>query len=803
MRFLEIWQALRRLRHQPMFAACVVAVLALAIGANTAMFAVVNAILIRPLPFTNPDRLITLTFVRPGTDRQPLSLLDVQDLRDENRTLDGIVSMFGWSANLTGSGDAERLSGMRVSADYFELTGAPVALGRPIRREDEQRAVAVISHGLWQRRFGGAPEAVGKSIVLNGEAFTIVGVLKPDFVALVRETEIVVPYSPATDVRRNNRAQGFLRVIARLKPGVTIAQATDDLNTIGKRLRDQYPDSHGSDTAVRVVPLHEEVSGRSSSMLWMLLGAVVLVLLVACANIANLFLVRGTAYRRELAVRAALGASRSRIVGQLLAEAMLLGLIGGALGLVLARALVQAVIVAQPANLPRVAEVGIDLRVAVFTLLVSIGTSLLVGIVPALHAPRADVRDALQRGERGSSGGGNRLRAVLVFTEVALSTMLLMTAALLARSFQYVQAVDPGFRPAQVLTVRLSLPRARYGGRTAIENFYKQVQPRLASMPGVQAVAAANVVPMNGYLATAAFYVDGVLSKDAPEAHYRMISPDYFRALGIPLHRGRIFSDSDRADAPAVAIINETLARQFFGGRDPIGSRMRLADGEKVPREVQVVGIVGDVRHFGLEKEATIEVYVPIGQVPDPTTIWLANNMYWVVQTDSSPLSAANAVRREVAAVDPAVPASFVRSMDQWLGGTLAARRFNLELVSAFAVAALLLAIVGVYAVSAFAVTARTREIGIRVALGASRPQVMGVMLRGGLSPVIAGLAAGTGIGLLLAPGLSGLLFGVTPRDLVSLVVTVTVLASAALLANIVPARRAANVDPIVALRVE
>jgi putative ABC transport system permease protein len=803
MRFLEIWHALRRMRHQPVFAACVIAVLALAIGANTAMFAVVNAILIRPLPFTNPDRLITLTILRPGTDRQPLSLPDLDDLRESNRTLDGIVSMFGWSANFTGSGDAERLSGMRVSADYFEVTGAPVALGRPIQRDDEQRAVALISYGLWQRRFGGTADAVGKSIVLNGEAFTIVGVLRSDFVALVREAEIVVPYSPATDVRRGHRAQGFLRVIARLHPGVTVTQATEDLNAIDTRLREQYPDSHGADTGVRVVPLHEEVSGRSSTMLWMLLGAVALVLLVACANIANLFLVRGTAYRRELAVRAALGASRSRIVGQLLAEAMILGLIGGGLGLVLARALVQAVIAAQPANLPRVAEIGIDLRVAFFTLLVSIGTSVLVGIVPALQAPRADVRDALQQGERGSSGGGNRIRAALVFAEVALSTVLLMIAALLGRSFQYVQAVDPGFRPAQVLTVRLSLPRARYSGRAAIENFYKQVQPRLAAAPGVRAVAAANVVPMNGYLATAAFYVDGIISKDAPEAHYRMISPDYFRALGIPLRRGRPFSDTDRADAPAVAIINETLARQFFNGHDPIGRRMRLGDGEKVPREVQIVGVVGDVRHFGLEKEATSEVYVPIGQVPDPTTIWLANNMYWVVQTDGAPLSAANAVRREVAAVDPGVPASFVRSMDQWLGSTLAARRFNLQLVSAFAAAALLLAIVGVYAVSAFAVTARTREIGIRVALGASRGQVMGVMLRGGLLPAIGGLAAGTAVGLLFAPALSGLLFGVTPRDLVSLIVTVTVLASAALLANIVPALRAANVDPIVALRVE
>jgi putative ABC transport system permease protein len=803
MPFFELRQAFRRIRQQPAFAACVVAVLALAIGANTAMFALVNAILLRPLPLVDPDRLVTFTIVRPGTDRHPLSLPDLADFRDSSRTVDSIASIFGWSANLTGSGEAERLTGMRVSADYFEVTGAGVALGRPLRRDDEHRAVALISHGMWQRRFGGAADAVGTSIVLNGEAFTIVGVLPPDFVSLVREVDVVVPYSPATDVRRANRAQAFLRVIARLKPGATLAQATDDLGAVGRRLRDAYPESHRSDTAVRVVPLHVEVSGRSAAMLWMLFGAVVLVLLVACANIANLFLVRGTAYRRELAVRSALGASRGRIVAQLLAEAATLGVMGGALGLLVARVLIRALIATGPADLPRVVEIGIDLRVAIFTLLVSIGTSLLVGLAPALQAARRDLRDALQLGERGSSAGGNRLRTLLVFAEVALSTVLLMTAALLARSFQHVQAVDPGFRPSQVLTIRLSLPRARYGGRAAIENFYRQVHPRIASMPGVHAVAAANVVPMNGYLATIGFHVDGIVAKDAPEAHYRMISPDYFRVLGIALRRGRTFAPTDRSGAAPVAIVNETLARQFFGGRDPIGIRMRLDDGEKVPRDVQVVGVVGDVRHFGLEREATIEIYVPMAQVPDPTTIWLANNMYWVVHTDGAPLAAANAVRREIAAVDPAVPASFVRSMDQWMDGTLAPRRFNLQLVALFAAAAWLLAAVGVYAVSAFTVTMRTREIGIRIALGASRREVIGLVLRGGLSPVVAALAAGTAIAILAAPIISGLLFGVTPRDLVSLVVTVATLASAALVANVAPALRAANVDPIVALRIE
>ena len=363
--------------------------------------------------------------------------------------------------------------------------------------------------------------------------------------------------------------------------------------------------------------------------------------------------------------------------------------------------------------------------------------------------------------------------------------------------------VDPGFQPSQVLTIRLSLPRAQYDRRAAIEHFIDEAHPRIAAIPGVRIAAAGNVVPMNGYLATTTFFIDGVMTKNAPEAHYRMITPDYFKALGIAVRRGRTFDAADRSGSTPVAIISEGMARQFFDGRNAVGSRMRLADGEKTPREVEIVGIVGDVRHFGLEKEATTEVYVPIGQVPEPTTIWLANNMYWVVSTDGEPLAAAQAVRREFAAVDPGVPASFVRSMDQWMGTTLAARRFNLQLVAGFAAVALLLAVIGVYVVSAFAVTTRTREIGIRAALGASRRDVIGLVLRTGLAPALTGLAAGIATAVLSAPALSGLLFGVAPRDAASVAISVTALTVAAIVANIVPARRAARIEPIVALRID
>lgn len=799
----DLRQTLRRIRRQPAFSTGVVLVLALAIGANTAMFALVNAIVLRPLPFTDPDRLTTFTIVRPGTDRQPLSLPDLNDFKTSNHTLAAVISMFGWSANLSGTGDAERLSGMRVSPDYFQVTGTQVQLGRPIDGSDEQRPSAVISHGLWQRRFGGAADAVGRSMVLNGEAFTIVGVLRPDFAALIRDLDVVVPYSPAADTRRGNRNAGFLRVIARLQPGVTMAQAADDLLAIDRRLRDEYPDAHATDTGIRLVSLHEEITGRSTPMLRMLLTAVILVLLVACANLASLFLVRGTAHRRELALRTALGASRFDVAVHVIGEAAMLGVMGGAAGLVLARTLIDLVIANAPTALPRVIEVSIDFSAGVFTLALTLGASVVVGIVPALQATRSDVRDALQQGDRGSSTGGARVRSALIFVEVALSTMLLIAAALLTRSFQSVEAVDPGFRSAHVLTIRLSLPRDKYDGRERIQRFADEVQPRLAALPGVRAAAAANVVPMNGYLATAAFLIDGTVAKNAPEAHYRMITPDYFKTLGIQLREGRAFDAGDRGGSAPVAIINETFARQYFAGRSAIGTRMRLVDGEKAPRDVQIIGVVGNVRHFGLEREATIEVYVPIGQVPDPTTIYLANNMYWVVLTDGEPLAAANAVRREITDVDAAVPATFVRSMDQWMGDTLAPRRFNLELVAVFAAAALLLAVVGIYAVSAFAVSMRTREIGIRSALGASRSSVIGLVLRNCAAPVVGGLALGTGLAVMLAPTVADMLFGVTPRDAISLAAGPAVLGGAALLAHIIPARRATRIDPTLALRNE
>jgi putative ABC transport system permease protein len=803
MQLPDLTRALRQLRQQPGFSVAVVAVLALAVGANTAIFTLVDTILLRPLPLREPDRLVTLAIVKPGSDRHPLSLPDLADVREQTRTLDGVTALFGWSVNLTALGEAERLQGMRVTPNYFAATGAGVELGRAIQPADEHERLVLISHGFWTRRFGRAPDIVGRTLTLNGEPFAIVGVLRPDHVSLFRDVDLIAPFSPATDPRRGSRVQAFLRVIARMRDGVTHGQVSDDLNALSRRLQATYPEAHGSDSGFLVKPLHEEITGRAAPILRMLLVAVAVTLLVACANIANLFLLQGGRRRRELAVRTALGATRARIARELAIEAIALGVVGGLLGVAVAGALVAILIEIGPADLPRVAEVALRWKAALLTMSVAIGTCLLFGLVPALHGSRGDQRDVLIAGGRTIGGSNARLRTSLVFAEVTLCTLLLVTAALLARSFRAVVNVDPGFDASQVLTVRLSLPRSRYSDRAAIENFYRQVHPRLAALPGIRGAAAANVVPMNGYLATSAFSIDGRTMDDAPEAHYRMISPDYFRVLGITLRKGRAFTEADRSDAQPVAIVNETFARQYWSDRDPLGARLRLADGEKAPRVVEVVGVIADVRHFGLERESTLEVYVPIAQVPDTTTQWLAANMYWVLETSTAPLAAANAVRREIAAIDVNVPASFVRSMDQWVGLSVAPRRFNLQLVLAFTVAALALSIIGVYTLAASVVTARTREIGIRTALGASATGVAALVLRGGLTPVLLGLVAGAGTALVLTPMIASLLFGIAPSDPASLAAAVSVVASAALVATYFPARRAARLDPVVTLRAD
>jgi putative ABC transport system permease protein len=802
--------AMRRLRHNRFFTAGVIAVLALAIGAATAIFTVVHAIVLRPLAVAEPERLVAFFIARPDTDRGPVSLPNLQDYRAGTQSLAAIEACFQWSANVTGDGDAERLQGMRVTPGYFDVLGGSAAIGRVFTAADTEfgtRRIALISHGLWKRRFGGASDVLGSTVVLNGDAFTIVGVLRPDFPFQIRDAEIVAPFPPATDPRRDNRAMGFLRVVARLRPGVTLMQAKADLDGITARLRAQYPATNGTDTGVRIAGLQTEIVGESDRLLGLLFGAVCLVLLVACANLANLMLVREAAIRRDLALRSALGASRLRLLQQLAIEAVLLTSAGAIPGIAIAWIGVSVLLAISPAMMPRASEVTLDATSLVFAGAVALVAALLFGLLPAVQLSRHTERSDIRSFDRSVTSDARRLRSIFVAVEVALAVVLVFAAGLLARSLIRLQRIDPGFDSSGVLTIRLSLPRGRYQSTHDIDGFVAQLGPRLSALPGVRAVAAANVVPLNGYLATADFLIEGEpppRNGHRAEVHYRMVSPEYLEALRIPLLEGRRLDDHDRAGAAAVAVINEAMAERHFRDRSPLGARLLLYDETPArPRPVEIVGVCGNVRHFGLHRDPVPEIYVPIPQVPDATSIWLGNNMYWLVASRDGEPPLAAAIRHELRAVDAQVPASFIRTMDDWLEASMASRRFNLRLVVFFAVSALVLAAIGVYAVASAAAALRVREMGIRTALGATPLEITRLVLIGGLTPVLCGLAGGIAASLAAGPLLANLLFDTAPRDPGVLLAVVAALGAAGVTAAAIPAQRAQRINPVVALRME
>lgn len=800
--FSDLRYALRLLRKNLIFSTVSILALALGIGANTAIFSLVNAVLLRQLPFRDPGRLVWIWSTRTDLDKAFFSILDFLECREQNRTLEDIAAFANWGANLTGVGEPERFQGVRLSANALAMLGVTAKLGRALVPSDENPSsdhVVMLSHGLWQRRFGEDPSVIGRSIDLNGEPYRVVGVLPPEFLIPNAETEVAVPLVFATDSHRGDRGSNFLRAFARLKPGVTLQQAQADLTSIIFRIRTQYPVTNGKHTAPRVLRLADEISGGYHAALLMLLGAVGVLLLIACANLANLLLARATARQRETAIRAALGASRSRLLRQFLTESMVLSFAGGALGLLLATWGTRLLAALSPTDLPRASAVAVDSHVLAFTFGVSAVTGLLCGLAPALQASKTDLRGG--EGTRIVQAGGTPLRNALVVAEVALSLVLLIGAGLMVKSFLRLAAVSPGFPTGNLLLVRLSLPKARYTSHTEVSTFYQRLAERVQAIPGVVSVSLANVLPLSAMNVRLDFAIAGqeaASRAEIPAAQNRWIAPGYFGTLGIPVRRGREFTLADRATTQPVVMVDEALARRFFRHRDPLGAHLRFGG-----REFEIVGVVADVKHNGLTDTPTPTLYAPLDQIDEDGLSFLVGGASLAVRTGIEPMAIAPAVRRELHTIDPNIPASNVRTMDQFVAASIAPRRFNLILLAVFAGAALLLAASGLYAVVSHAVTQRTREIGIRIALGARPRSVLQLVVGGALRLVMAGLALGVVAGLALARLLTTLLYDVSPSDKATLGWTSLLLAVAGLCAGYLPARRATKVDPLEALRGE
>jgi putative ABC transport system permease protein len=808
----DLWQdlryGLRTMLKQPVFTGTALLALALGIGANTAIFSLVNAILLRQLPFHEPERLVWVSVRRNDSGKYSFTLPDFIDYRDQNQTLAGIAAYANWSANLTDSGDPERLQGLRISANAFQMLGVDAVVGRVLRPDDDapaERHVVVLSYALWQRRFGGDQQLVGRSLRLNGDSYTVVGVLPPEFFFPIREAELAIPLAPEADPLRGLRTSvNFLRALARLKPGVTREQAEADLSSVAQRIRQQYPVANAQKIGVILSPLHEELVASFRLALWVLLGAVGVVLLITCVNLANLALARAATRHKEMAIRAALGATRRRLIQQLATEGLLLAGLGGGAGLLLARYGIDLLLALSPASLPRVAEVGVDIRVLAFTMILSLLAGLIFGLAPAWDAARVNVNEELKESSRAAGGARqSRARSALVVSEIALSLVLLVAAALLIKSFLRVQAVNPGFDAKNVLAIRLSLPKAQYPNRAAATAFYEKLRPRLESLPGVETVGVISALPLSGVLSSIPYTIEGraAAPDEALRADYRLVSGGYFPTLKIPLLAGREFDERDAAQTTNVAVISQNLAHRYWPDSNPLGSHLLIDDNDQGPRQVEIVGVVGDVKQLSLDGEPSPHIYLPLHQTHEDAVPLLTNNQYWLLRTSVDPLTLAEAARGEIRAVDGNLPASSIRTMEQYISVSVAPRRFNVWLLTIFAGAALLLAGSGLYGVISYSVARRTAEIGLRIALGAQVGDTLRLVVVEGLKLAVIGVAIGLAAALVLTRLMASLLFDVSPVDPTTFLMTSALLIALALLACYMPARRAMRVDPIVALR--
>jgi len=800
-----LWQDLRysarMLLKQPGFTLIAVFTLALGIGANTAIFSVVNGVLLKPLPYREPERLVHVYRMQPPVTRSPVSRPAWFDFAAQQQVFSEFAAHYGETFNLTGEGEAERVSGRRVTGNFFALFGQRPVLGRFLSTDDDRPGsppVAVISYGLWQQHFGGDAGIIGSAVKLNGEMHTVVGVAPPRF-NFPRRAEIWTPARLAES--QQGHSNKYLMLVGRLKDGVAQAQAEAQMNQIAAALARQDPNNYGQLTFL-LSPLLDEQVRDIRRGLWVLLAAVGCVLLIACANVANLQLARAAARQKEFAVRTALGAGRARLARQLLTESLLLALVGGALGALLALWGLDALLALAPPLLPRVAEVRIDWAVLGFTLLLSLLTGLLFGLAPAWHSARANVNEVLKAGVRGNSSRSYTQR-VLVVAEVAISLVLLIGAGLLITSARRLAAVSPGFDPENLLTAEISLPRLpmtpgekpdayRARKEQADANFVKVTLQKLSSLPGVQTVGTINDLPVTGQLTTSGdFIIAGKsMPNPLPVADRKWVSPDYFRAIGLALVKGRVFTERDTMETPTVVLINETLANQFFAGEDPVGKQLILQN--RQPKEI--VGVVKDARQWGLDKPPSPEIYVSTFQQPGPLTTL-------VVRTNSDPASFGGAVRRAVREISPDAPLTKVRAMTEVIADSLAQARFNTMLMSVFAGVALLLALVGIYGVMAYATAQRAHEIGIRKALGAQTGDVLKLVVAQGMKLAFLGVGGGLVSAFALTRSMEALLFDVRPTDPTTFGAVTLLLLLVALAACWIPARRATKVDLMIALR--
>jgi putative ABC transport system permease protein len=804
MRLESLWQDLRygarMLKQQPSFSLIAVITLALGIGANSTIFSFFNGVLLRPLPFQQPERLVLLdeTAPRRGLDSLGVSYSNFLDWRAQNQVFSDIGGYHNITFTLTGVGDAEELPGAMASHDLFKLLGVAPLLGRTFTPEEDQqgrRKVVILSYGLWQRRFGGDPQLVGRTITLVNRAWGVVGVMPPDF-KFPTGAEFWIPLT--LDPRGWPRTMHGMGAIARLKPGVTLAQAQSEMNSIARRLEEQYPATNEG-LGVKVFNLRDQWVKDYQRGLWVLLGVVGFVLLIACANVANLLLARAATRQKELAIRAALGASRFRLVRQMLCESLLLGALGGVVGMWIAWRGLHLLLAAIPIKLPFWMKFNVDGRVLLFTLGVSLLTSLVFGAAPALQAARVNLNDALKEGGRsGAAGSRQRLRQLLVVAEVALALILLVGAGLMMRSFLRLQQVNLGLNPDNALTLRVTTPGAGYGGGTA--PFFHELLERVNALPGVEVAGATVPLPLEGGGWQKSLTIEGrpVLSLgQAPSVQNCIITQHYFRALGIPLLAGRTFNDADAKDAPRVVIIDETLAREHWPNENPLGQRIRLGPPEEDGPWQIIVGVVGAVRHKRLDEVTPGRwVYQPILQVP-------VGHMSLVVRSTAPPESLIASVRAVVKEMDANLPITHVMTMREFVAQAVWQPRLYAILFAVFATVALLLAAVGIYGVMSYAVTARTNEIGIRMALGAERRHVLKLVIGQGLLLALSGVAFGLLGAWLLTRLLKTLLFGVSVTDPLTFVGVALLLLLVAWLACFIPARRATQVDPLVALRCE